>query len=78
MQIYIFRGAGRVFGFTENSAGTNLPLHYGPWSSFKTLDMNRAGQPTAGVNTGECLDGIEKYGYHLTDAHVRITERDHA
>ena len=22
------------------------------------------------------LDDIERHGYHLTDAHVRITERD--
>ncbi|MGA7386183.1 MAG: hypothetical protein WBW81_16250, partial [Methylocella sp.] len=28
-----------------------------------------------GVNTDECIDDIEKYGFHLTDAHIRITER---
>jgi hypothetical protein len=22
----------------------------------------------------ECLDDIEKFGFHLTDAHVRITD----
>ncbi len=27
-----------------------------------------------GLDTGECLDDIETYGFHITDAHVRITE----
>jgi hypothetical protein len=26
-----------------------------------------------GVDVTECLDDIEKYGFHLTDAHKRIT-----
>jgi hypothetical protein len=26
------------------------------------------------VEARECLDDIEKYGFHITDAHVRITE----
>jgi hypothetical protein len=32
------------------------------------------GVATPGVNTDECLDDIDTHGYHLTDAHVRITE----
>jgi hypothetical protein len=75
MQVHSFRGIGRVFGFTEHAMGANLPSQYGPWSSFKTLDLNRAGEPTPGVNTKECLDDLEKYGFHITDAHVRITEK---
>jgi hypothetical protein len=27
----------------------------------------------AGVDVTECLDDIEAFGFHLTDAHVRIT-----
>jgi hypothetical protein len=64
-----------VFGFTEDSNGTNLPSQFGPWTAFKSLDLNRDGKSTPGVNTSECLDDIEKYGLHLTDAHVRITDR---
>jgi len=75
MLVHSFRGAGRVFGFTEDSKGANLPSQYGPWTAFKSLDLNRHGEPTPGVNTSECLDDIEKYGLHVTDAHVRITER---
>ena len=75
MLVHIFRGVGRVFAFTANSDGTNLPSQYGPWTAFKSLDLNRDGEPTPGVNTSECLDDIEKYGLHVTDAHVRITDR---
>jgi hypothetical protein len=74
MQVSIFRGTGRVFGVTEHATGANLPSQYGPWSAFKTLDLKRDGEPTPGVDTQECLDDIEKYGVHITDAHVRITE----
>jgi hypothetical protein len=34
----------------------------------------RRGEPTPGVKVDECLDDIEKHGFHVTDAHVRITE----
>jgi hypothetical protein len=74
MQVHVFRGKGRVFGITKDETGTNLPAQHGPWSPQKTLDMNRGEEPRAGVNTVECLDDIEKYGFHITDAHVRITE----
>jgi hypothetical protein len=75
MLVHIFRGAGLVFGFTEDSNGTNLPSQYGPWTAFKSLDLKRDAEPTPGVNTSECLDDIEKYGLHVTDAHVRFTGR---
>jgi hypothetical protein len=74
MRVHIFRGIGRVFGFTEHATGANLPSQYGPWGTFKTLDFDRGGEPTAGVDTNQCLDDIEKHGFHITDAHVRITE----
>jgi hypothetical protein len=77
MQVHIFRGPARVFGFTEDATGASLPVQYAPWNHFKTLEMSR-GEALPGVNAAECLDDIERFGYHLTDAHVRITERDHA
>jgi hypothetical protein len=63
MQVHIFRGIGRVFGCTEEAMGANLPAQYGPWSVFKTLDLDREGPPAPGLNTKECLDDIEKYGF---------------
>jgi hypothetical protein len=74
MQVHIFRGSGRIFGCTANGSGENLPPQYGPWVAFKTLEMAR-GEAQPGVNVDECLDDIEEFGFHLTDAHVRITQQ---
>ncbi|MFA6112932.1 MAG: hypothetical protein WC729_03050 [Sphingomonas sp.] len=73
MLIHTFRGPGRVFGFTTDSAGANLPSRYAPWTAFKSLDMHRD-EPHAGVDVNSCLDDIDTYGFHLTDAHERITQ----
>ena len=77
MKIHIFRGVGRVFGFTPDNTGQNLPAQYGPWSVFRTFDLNR-GDVQTNFNVDECLDDIEKFGFHLTDAHMRISERNYA
>jgi hypothetical protein len=74
MLVHIFRGPGRVFGVTEDAAGSNLPSRFAPWQIFKSIELTRDGEPRAGVNAKECLDDIEKHGFHVTDAHVRITE----
>ena len=73
MKIHAFRSIGRIFGFTQDATGANLPAKCGPWTAFKTIDLTRDGAPTPGVDAHECLDDIEKYGFHVTDAHVRIT-----
>lgn len=73
MQVHIFRGPGRIFGVTTQSSGDNLPQKYAPWSSFKTVEL-RKGEPIPGLDVGQCLDDIEAFGAHVTDAHVRITE----
>jgi hypothetical protein len=72
--VHIFRGPGRVFGMTQDAMGANLPSQFAPWSVFKSLELSRNGEPRPGVNTAECLNDIERYGFHITDAHVRITE----
>jgi hypothetical protein len=73
MQVHLFRGSGRIFGFTLDGSGGNLPPQYGSWTVFKTLEMAR-GDVQPGVNVDECLDDIDKFGFHLTDAHVRIAQ----
>ncbi|SMC27277.1 hypothetical protein SAMN02745857_02782 [Andreprevotia lacus DSM 23236] len=73
MQIHIFRGPGRIFGFTSHAAGENLPQKYAPWTAFKAIELRR-GETTPGVDADECLDDIQTYGVHITDAHARITE----
>ena len=74
MQVHIFRGSGRIFGSTEDLTGTNLPLQYGPWTLFKTISLSQDGAPIPGIDTAERLDDIEKHGFHITDAHIRITQ----
>lgn len=74
MLVHIFRGPGRVFGFTEDPTGANLPSRFVPWTAFKSLDLTRDGEPNPSVDSKACLDDIEKHGFHITDAHVRITE----
>jgi len=74
MKVHIFRGLGRVFGFTGDNAGGNLPAQYGPWAAFKSFDLHR-GDVQTNFDVNECLDDIEQLGFHLTDAHVRITDK---
>jgi len=74
MQVHIFRGPGRVFGFTADANGGNLPTQFAPWTAFKSVAMIR-GQARPGANVDECLDDIDKFGFHVTDAHVRITDK---
>jgi hypothetical protein len=62
-----------VFGVTQSANGENLPAKFAPWTTFKSIELKRDEQ-TPGINPAECLDDIGKYGFHITDAHVRITE----
>jgi len=73
MQVHIFKGPGRVFGFTAQASGEDLPQKYAPWAAFKTIELRRD-EHTPGVDANECLDDIAAHGVHVTDAHVRITE----
>jgi len=74
MQVHLFRGPGRVFGFTSDLSGANLPPQFAPWSHFKSVEM-RQGEPMAGVDVDECLADLETFGMHVTDAHVRIPSK---
>jgi hypothetical protein len=74
MIVHIFRGPGRVFGATADPEGSNLPERFAPWVPFKTTEMH-PDEPHSGVDVNNCLSDIERYGFHLTDAHERITDR---
>lgn len=73
MQVHIFRGPGRIFGFTDDATGGNLPKRFAPWVAFKSIEL-RQGEKVPGVDAYECLRDIETHGAHITDAHVNITE----
>jgi hypothetical protein len=72
VQVNIFRGTGRIFGFTADAGETNLPAQYGPWTAFKSLKMY-ADEPQRGVDVNACLADIGAHGFYLTDAHRPIT-----
>lgn len=74
MQVHLFRGPDRIFGFSQDQSGTNLPQQFAPWTHFKTVEM-REGESVPGVDVAECLQDLGTYGVHITDAHVRITEQ---
>ncbi|WP_216840625.1 patatin-like phospholipase family protein [Dyella sp. S184] len=71
-RVHVLRGQDRVFGFTLDEQGTNLPRQYGPWITFKTIELHHD-EPYQGVDVSACLDDISKHGFHLTAAHKRIT-----
>lgn len=74
MQVHSFRADGRIFGFTEDALGGNLPSKFGAWVPFKVIVMDK-GVSQPGVDVDECLDDIARFGFHITDAHVRITDK---
>ncbi len=69
--VHVLRGQDRVFGFTRDEQGTNLPRQYGPWTAFKTIELHHD-ESYQGVDVSVCLDDISKHGFHLTAAHKRI------
>ena len=74
MLIHLFRGPGRIFAATASADGANLPSGYGPWSRFKSIEIEE-GTPQPGIDVDECIADVRAHGFHLTDAHVRITDR---
>jgi hypothetical protein len=74
MLVHVFRGPGRVFGVTTDETGANLPMTLAPWARFKSAELDRE-RAMPGIDSAECLDDIAQYGFHITDAHVRITDQ---
>jgi len=72
--IHLFRGPGRIFAASTLEDGSNLPANFGPWSSFKSLELE-PGTSQPGIDVDECLADVRAHGFHLTDAHVRITDK---
>lgn len=74
MKVDLFRGRDRLFAAVASGSGVVPPEAYGPWTAFKSLELV-PGQVQPGLAVDECLDDIERFGMHVTDAHVRITEQ---
>jgi hypothetical protein len=67
MRVHIFRGpADHLYGFTADETGTNLPADVGPWTYWKTIEINRGGQTLfSSFDVDEILDGLERDGHHI-------------
>ena len=76
MKVYVFNSAKnlKVYGFTPDATGANLPAEQGPWKAFKSLDMNSGETPRSGVNSDAVLIGIHDRGYYLTAAEIKFEE----
>ena len=74
MLVHVFRGPDRVFGVTADKAGANLPERFAPWTYLKSAELERE-RAMPGIDSRECCDDLAEYGFHITDAHVRITEQ---
>ena len=72
-KIHVLRSQDRVFGFTLDEQGANLPRQYGSWTAFKTIELYHD-EPYQGVDVSACLEDVRKYGFHVTAAHKRITD----
>jgi hypothetical protein len=72
MLVHVFRAEDRMFAFTAIATGENLPPRaISEWRPFKTIELAR-GQSTPGVDVDACLEDIARYGFHVTNGHVRV------
>ena len=60
MLVYVFNSTQnpKVYGFTADATGVNLPGEDGPWIPFKSLKMNVGEKSPTGVDTDAVLMGI--------------------
>lgn len=66
MQVHVFKGLGKWYGFTADRTGMNLPAAQGPWAFVRTEDMDRGENPRVAVSTEDVLTGIAALGYFVT------------
>ena len=60
--VHVLRGQDPLFALDEQ--GTNLPRQYGPWTTFKTIELHHD-ESYQGVDVSVCLDDTRKHGLHL-------------
>jgi hypothetical protein len=61
-KVHVLRGQDRVFGFTLDEQGTNLPRQYGPWTAFKTIELYHD-EPYQGVDVTICWTTSASMGF---------------
>lgn len=74
MYVYVFEGPEGVLGFATHSDGLTLPATHRPWVLINRLIMSDDDDDRPIVRTRECMDDIQRYGFHLTQGNRRVTE----
>lgn len=76
MMVFVFKSTQnpKVYGFTVDATGANLPGEQGPWVPFKSIEMKAGEKGRIGVDTDAVLMGIADNGYYLTAAAVKFEE----
>jgi|tagenome__1003787_1003787.scaffolds.fasta_scaffold20104194_2 hypothetical protein len=76
MLVYVFNSTQnpKLYGFTADATGANLPSENGPWILFKSLKMNAGEKGRIGVDTDAVLMGISDRGYYLSAAELKFED----
>jgi len=76
MQVNVFKGRGNWYGFTATWDAADLPIDHGPWTLWKSLDMNRGETPRWGISTDAVLDAIQKGGTFATETRIEVKKKE--
>jgi len=76
MRVHVFSSeqSSKLFGFTPDQKGQNLPGAQGPWRYFKSVDLSSGGADLIGESKANIQSGIEINGFHIAGAEIRVGE----
>jgi hypothetical protein len=74
MKVYSFHSGkdNRIYGFTPDATGGNLPPTMKPWRKHGEHDVN-PGDTRIGVSTDAILEGIKRDGFYLAAVEIKVT-----
>lgn len=73
MKVHAFSGSGSHYGFTEDSAGSNLPAEYSPWSYQKEIELE-PNTHRIGMDVDKAVKEIATKGWYVTKAEIKFDE----
>ncbi len=76
MIVYAFNSTQnpKVYGFTADASGANLPDDQAPWIPVKSMEMLPGEPSRIGLDAHAVLMGIADNGYYVTAAEINISE----
>lgn len=70
MQVEVYVGDSGCFAVVPQGGSAKLPVAEGPWGKLKDLDLAQDGEARAGLDVGQCLEDIERQGYHISEVRL--------